>query len=130
MATITVAGVDQCPFLDKYEGAKTLYRQQGDWKLDDGHNPGRSDRIYNDTGGHYVIHDMGMQRRIVIRTEGTRSLVIWNPGQQQALTLDDIGPQWKEFVCVETANAGPGVVHVAPQQRHLLVHDIRLEPLA
>lgn len=127
---IYVTGVDKCPFLDKFQGAKETHIQQGNWTLNDAHNPGHSDRIYTKGGGIYDIVDPLMHRRIRIQTHGSEGLVIWNPGQEGAAKLDDIAHQWKEFVCVETTNAGPDKITVGPQQEHVLSHILSLEPLS
>ena len=127
-ANVSVRGVDGCRFVDKYEGARAVHQQRGDWTLFDAHNPGHSDRIYQDVRGNYVIVDEPARRSIHIHTDGSQSLVIWNPGEMGAANFDDIGPQWGNFVCVETVNAGADVILLAPGATHTLAQTVRLEP--
>lgn len=118
---VDVDGVDSLSYLDKYENYAQPRLQQGPWNLRDPRDPGRSDRIYTQAGGHYVLRDPVLKRRIELRTEGSRSLVAWNPGAAAAAKMADVGEGWRDYVCLEAANAGPDVVTVAPGGRHVLL---------
>ena len=120
-----VEGVDGLSYLDKYAGG-ARFVQQGHWVLADPRDPGRSDRIYGEASGHYVIHDPGMDRRIQLRTMGSRSVVIWSPGQETAAGMVDVGSAWKDYICVEAANAGDDVITLAPDEEHVLTQVIEL----
>jgi glucose-6-phosphate 1-epimerase len=126
---VDVQGLDGLDYLDKYEGYAHAHRQQGDWNLRDPRDPGRSDRIYTGAGGRYVLTDPVLQRRLVIGTEGSRTLVAWNPGEAAGSQMADVGPGWRDYVCLEAANAGPEVIELAPGGRHTLVQTIAVEPL-
>ncbi|MBO1749719.1 lytic murein transglycosylase [Stenotrophomonas indicatrix] len=121
---VDVDGVDGLDYLDKFENYAQPRRQQGPWSLRDPRDPGRSDRIYTQAGGHYVLRDPVLKRRIDLRTEGSRSLVAWNPGAEAAAKMADVGDGWRDYVCLEAANAGPDVVTVAPGGRHTLVQTL------
>jgi len=121
---VDVDGVDGLDYLDKFENYAQPRRQQGPWSLRDPRDPGRSDRIYTQAGGHYVLRDPVLKRRIDLRTEGSRSLVAWNPGAEGAARMADVGDGWRDYVCLEAANAGPDVVTVAPGGRHTLVQTL------
>lgn len=70
---------------------------------------------------HYRLIDPVWQREISLTTQGSQSVVVWNPGAQGALALVDVpDTAWKDFLCVEAANAGPDVVMLAPGARHHL----------
>ena len=65
---------------------------------------GPIDRIYH-TNKPVTLIDKGWQRSIMVRPLNTRQWVLWNPGQQTALSMKDVhqgGEQ--EFVCLEAAN--------------------------
>jgi len=126
---VDVDGVDGLSYLDKYENYATPRQQQGPWNLRDPRDPGRSDRIYTNAGGHYVLRDPVLKRRIEIRTEGSRALVAWNPGADAAAKMADVGPGWRDYVCLEAANAGPDVVTLAPGGRHVLRQTLSSAPL-
>lgn len=126
---VDVQGLDGLTYLDKFEDYATPRVQRGDWNLRDPRDPGRSDRIYTQAGGHYVLKDPGLKRRIEITTQGSASLVAWNPGAAGAAKMADVGARWRDYVCLEAANAGPDVVTLAPGARHVLQQTLRLLPL-
>lgn len=124
---VQVTGLDGLRYADKYDGGKHL--QSGDWTLQDPRDPGRSDRIYHGTGDRFELHDPVLQRRITLQTSGSRSLVVWNPGESGITAIADAPAQaWPEFVCLEAANAGEDVVALAPGQRHTLQQTLRVSP--
>ena len=126
---VRVSGLDGLTFLDKNDGFNP-HRQQGDWVLADPRDPGRADRIYGNGGGRYQLHDPGLKRRIDIAVQGSRTLVLWNPGAQAAARMADVGADhWRGFLCLEPANAGPEVVELAPGASHTLVQTISATPL-
>ena len=127
--TVEVDGVDGLDYLDKYENYAQPRRQQGPWTLRDPRDPGRSDRIYTQAGGRYVLRDPQLKRRITLQTEGSRSLVAWNPGEQAAAKMADVGAGWRNYVCLEAANAGPDVVTIKPGGRHVLAQTLSSTPL-
>lgn len=118
-AQVRVAGLDGLCYANKYDGRD--YTQTGEWNLHDPRDPGRSDRIYADTGDHFELIDPAARRRITLRTSGSRTLVVWNPGAEGARTFTDMPPEsWRHFVCLEAANAGTDVIGLAPGARHTL----------
>lgn len=101
---------------------------------------GACDRIYahpapsatsrNATRQRYVIRDTAWQRAIEIEIEGSRSVVVWNPGAQTAQHMVDVPDAgWTGFFCVEATNAGADVVHLAPGQSHTLRQTLRVKQL-
>ncbi len=125
---VDVSGLDGLTYLDKLDGG-TAHVQQGDWNLRDPRDPGRSDRIYTQAGGHYVLRDPGFKRTIDITTSGSRSAVVWNAGEVAAAKMDDIGAAWRNYVCVEAGNVGPDVIALAPGGRHTLKQVFAVKPL-
>jgi len=126
---VDVEGVDGLDYLDKYENYAQPRRQQGPWNLRDPRDPGRSDRIYTQAGGRYVLRDPVMKRRITLDTQGSRALVAWNPGADAAAKMADVGDGWRDYVCLEAANAGPDVVTVPAGGRHVLKQTLSVQPL-
>ncbi|MBD8637843.1 lytic murein transglycosylase [Stenotrophomonas sp. CFBP 13725] len=126
---VDVEGVDGLDYLDKYENYAQPRRQQGPWNLRDPRDPGRSDRIYTEAGGRYVLRDPVMKRRITLETQGSRALVAWNPGAEAAAKMADVGDGWRDYVCLEAANAGPDVVTVPAGGRHVLKQTLTVQPL-
>jgi len=126
---VSAEGVEGLDYLDKFENYAVAHRQQGDWSLRDPRDPGRSDRIYTGAGGRYSLLDPVLRRRIDLQTEGSRTLVAWNPGAAGAAKMDDVRDGWRQFVCLEAANAGPEVIELVPGARHVLRQTISVRPL-
>ena len=83
------------------------------------------DRIYHHPGAaqhaRYTLHDRAWQRSIVIETQGSQSVVVWNPGSEGARNISDLPDDgWRDFFCVEAANAGPDVIALASGAEHSL----------
>jgi len=124
---VDVSGLDGCMYLDKLDEGRE-YRQHGAWNLRDPRDPGRSDRIYTHTRGHYGVHDAGFSRRILMTTEGSQSAVLWNPGEIAAQQIADIGVGWRDYIALEASNAGPDMVVLPAGRQHLLRQTIAVQP--
>ena len=123
--SVRVDGVEGLQYQDKYTGGER-FSHAGPWQLDDPRDPGRSDRIYEDAGGRYRIHDSGLGRTVEVLTQGSRSVVIWNPGEEGGRGMPDVGGQWSQYLCVESANAGRDVVSIPAGGEHVLEQRFRL----
>lgn len=120
---VQVTGLDGLRYADKYDG--DTHVQSGVWSLHDPRDPGRSDRIYAGTGHRFDLLDPVASRRIRLDTFGSRSLVVWNPGEAGARDIADLPDDgWRNFVCLEPANAGEDAIELEPGQRHRLSHVI------
>ena len=110
-----VLGLDGIDYLDKVEGFARK-RQMGPVVFNS-----EVDRIYVGTSSATAIEDAGLSRRIAIAKGGSTSTVVWNPARERGARMPDVGPEaWRDFVCVETSNAGDDVVHVVPGASHTL----------
>lgn len=127
-STVRIKGLDGLTYLDKNDGM-AAHVQRGDWTLLDPRDPGRSDRMYGAADGQYQLVDPGLDRRIKLSVANGRTAVVWNPGEAAAAKMADVGPHWREFVCLEAANAGPDVVVLPPGENHVLVQMISVDPL-
>jgi len=125
---VRVEGLAGRSYLDKND-ANRSHLQQADWILADPRDPGRSDRTYPSAGGRYRLVDPGLGRAVTLEVEGGRSAVVWNPGEAAAARMADVGPHWREFLCVEAANAGPDLVELPAGASHALVQTVAVAPL-
>jgi glucose-6-phosphate 1-epimerase len=121
---VTVNGLEGCDYLDKVR----------DFERDTQTGPvtfrSEVDRIYLDTPATTEIRDPSMKRRIVIRSQGSRSTVVWNPWSEKAAQMGDLGPNgYLNMLCVETANAAGDTVTLAPGAQHRLVARYTIEAL-
>jgi glucose-6-phosphate 1-epimerase len=82
------------------------------------------DRVYNDTSGPCVIHDVAGRRRILLEKTGSKSTVVWNPWAAS----QDLGEwDWHEFVAVETGNVGENGIVLPPGAHHTMGSRIRVQ---
>ena len=80
-------------------------------------------------GARPVLPDPVLRRRSTLEPQGSRSLVAWNPGAEAAARMADVGDGWRDYVCLEAANAGPDVVTIPAGGRHVLQQTLSVQPL-
>lgn len=122
---ISIEGLEGLPYLDKLRGM-TPHFQQTPFALDKS-----CDRIYHhdaqDASHRYTLTDPTWERRIVIETQGSQSVVVWNPGSEGAQAMPDVPDTgWQEFFCIEAANAGPDVITLLPGAEHQLAQTLSI----
>ncbi|MBI5451609.1 MAG: D-hexose-6-phosphate mutarotase [Gammaproteobacteria bacterium] len=119
---IDIDGLDDCDYLDKVDNFAR--KRQHDAVTFDG----EVDRVYLNSVDDCIINDHGHQRQIVISKRGSASTVVWNPWQDKATKMGDLGDDgYRQMVCVESANAADDVVTIAPGQSHSLWVQYRVE---
>jgi len=119
-----VEGLDGCSYIDKVHGG-AQGQQHGPLGISE-----ETDRIYLGSGKHCTIRDPSMHRCIVIDSAGSDSVVVWNPWQEKAEAMGDLGPDgYRNMLCVETANAATDVVQLAAGATHRLVAEYSSKPL-
>ena len=74
IAGVSISGLERTPYLDKAGGSTE--RTQDDTPI---RFTGETDRVYLETTATCSIDDPGLQRRIVVSKENSRSTVVWNP---------------------------------------------------
>ena len=126
---VHVTGLDQLTYSDKFDNFNE-HTQRGDWNLQDARDPGRSDRIYADTGNRFELIDPSGQRKITLTTSGSKTLVVWNPGAEFIKTFADLPPEgWRNYVCLEAANCGADVIELGTDDSHVLQQTISVAAL-
>ena len=122
---VAITGLEETEYLDKVLGFAR--HRQGAEPL---RFSGETDRVYLATTSACRIADPAWQRRIVVAKTGSRTTVVWNPWTDRARALTDFGDdEWREMVCVETANTGEAAVGLEPGDAHTMSVHIRVEPL-
>jgi len=115
VSKVLLHGLDDTDYLDKLEGFARKV-QHGPISIDQ-----EVDRIYLDTASDCVIEDKTLKRNIIIIKCGSHSTVVWNPWQQTAEKMGDLGTQgYKQMLCVESSNAAEDVVTIEPGKSHQL----------
>ncbi len=80
---------------------------------------GKTDNAYLDVSGAAELIDPA--RRRVLRTEkgNSATTVVWNPWQDGAAALSDLGDEeWRQFACVEASNILSSTISLASGQEH------------
>lgn len=120
----TVTGLGDVIFLDKTDDMKAKV-QQGEITV-----TGPTDRVYLDTAGTCVLHDVAGKRNIVVTKNNSNTTVVWNPWDSGAEKLSDMdADEWKGFLAVETVNAAADTITLAPGQAHTMLTHVSVEPL-
>lgn len=110
IAGVRITGLDGCHYLDQLQQHARL-PQRGDVTIDR-----EVDRIY-EGGSHCLLHDGA--RQLAIDATGCGSTIVWNPWQDKAARLADMGDdEYRGFVCIENGNTGRATVTLAPGARH------------
>lgn len=115
ISTTRLFGLDDTDYLDKPDGFRRK-AQHGPVTFDQ-----EVDRIYLDTKSDCVIEDQGSRRSIIIIKCGSCSTVVWNPWQDVAEKMGDLGREgYRYMLCVESANAADDVVTIESGKEHHL----------
>jgi len=119
----SISGLEGTAYIDKTDGFKRK-------KL--GSEPVRitkeTDQVHLSTKATCVVRDVVWNRRIIVDKSGSDSTVVWNPWIEKTRGMSDMAPgDWKEMICVETANAADNAIHLSPGASHKLTATIRLE---
>ena len=119
---VSVHGLEGSGYIDKVDDFNTK-TQDGPVRI-----TGETDRIYMKTSGDCVIEDPGFNRSIRIKKSGSSSTVAWNPWDEKAIQMKDLGNlDYLKFICIETANAGDDTVTLSPGEEHELQMNIAVE---
>jgi len=90
----------------------------------------QTDNAYVNTANAVELLDTGLCRRIRVIKENSLTTVVWNPWQEGARSLPDLGKnQWQQMVCVEASNVLGFAVDLAPGAQHRMGATIRVEDL-
>jgi glucose-6-phosphate 1-epimerase len=106
IASVKVTGLERFPYIDKLDGA-TIKPATGQAIQFDA----ECDRVYMGTTGPCLLHDPVLGRQIRIENEDSSDTVVWNPWIAKAARMPDFGhDEWKQMVCIETANVSQAPV--------------------
>lgn len=113
--SVRVRGLDEVAYLDNTEGNREEI-QSGDLVIN-----ATTDNAYLNTHGSPELIDPILRRIIRTDKENSATTVVWNPWQQGATALSDLGDdEWQRMVCVEASNILGSAVSLAPGQEHTM----------
>jgi glucose-6-phosphate 1-epimerase len=111
--TVRVRGLDGATYQDNADANREKV-QSGDLTF-----AGATDNVYLNTPGPVELVDPTLRRTIRTEKRNSATTVVWNPGQQGAAALTDLGDdEWQRMVCVEACNVRSAVVSLGPGQEH------------
>lgn len=117
---IHLEGLDGAEYHDKTTDRDE--RQVGDVTI-----TGETDRVYRSDAPVTVV-DPVLGRRLRVTTTGAANRVVWNPWDELARTLDDVGDAWPTFVCVEGGNVLADAVTVQPGASRTMTYRVEVLP--
>ncbi len=104
---VKVLGLEGLRYLDKVDKGEEKI-QAGEVTIAE-----EVDRIYTGVQGDLTIVDEALQRRILIRSISSSTAVVWNPWSKISEQMADLGDDdYKQLICVETANAADEVIEI------------------
>ncbi len=131
LKTIRVGGLDGRDYADNNDPDAVgkpygpIKRQSGPVSFDER----ELTRLYAHSGECTLI-DAGLGRLVRIKTEGSLTTVLWNPGAERARAIPDLPPgAHQEFVCIESGTAGPDAMTLSPGETHVLKVTYTVEAL-
>jgi glucose-6-phosphate 1-epimerase len=106
---IVISGLTGTTYVDKTDNG-IVKSQPGPLTIDK-----EVDRIFRNVPDELIIDDKAFDRRIRIKSKGSRSAVVWNPWVKISAQMADLNDDdYEYFVCVETTNADADAVQVPP----------------
>jgi len=117
----SVSGLEGATYIDKTDGFKRKNAVRERVRI-----AKETDQVHLSTKATCVVHDPVWNRCIIIEKSGSDSTVVWNPWIEKTRGMSDMAPDdWKEMICVETANAADNAIHLLPGASHRLTALIR-----
>jgi glucose-6-phosphate 1-epimerase len=121
IARAKVVGLDGLTYLDNTDGNREK-PQTGELIL-----TGPTDNAYLRSEGSVQIRDELLGRTLTTEKCHSATTVVWNPWQQGAADLADLGEdQWHRMLCVEASNILAAAVQLEPGEEHTMRATLRL----
>jgi len=116
-----VRGLDGAGYLDNTDGNREKI-QRGDLAIS-----APTDNAYIGAHGAAEIVDPVLRRILRTEKQNSATTVVWNPWQQGAAALADLGDEeWQRMLCVEASNILSNAVTLNPGEAHTLAATISL----
>lgn len=120
LSEIAITGLEGVDYLDTV-GEHAERAQEGPI-----HFGGEVDRVYRAAPPVRIV-DRAFGGNITMESSGSRSTVVWNPFIQKAATIGDLPDDaYRDFVCIEAANAKHDVRTLLPEESHTLAMTLRV----
>jgi glucose-6-phosphate 1-epimerase len=118
-----VRGLNGVSYLDNVDQNREK-AQSGDVVL-----TGPTDNAYLNTQRAAELVDPVLRRTLRTEKVNSRTTVVWNPWQQGAAALSDLGQdEWQQMACVEASNILSASVSLQPGEEHTLRATLSIAP--
>jgi glucose-6-phosphate 1-epimerase len=120
---VRVHGLDGVSYVDNVEGNREKI-QHGDVSL-----KAATDNAYLQARGMVDLIDAANHRTLRTEKENSATTVVWNPWQQGAAALADLGDdEWRQMTCVEASNILSAAITIGPGEAHRMRARLSIEP--
>ncbi len=87
----------------------------------------KTDNAYIDVHSAAELIDSTWRRTIRTEKVNSATTVVWNPWQEGAAALSDLGnDEWRQFACVEASNILDSAIVLAPGQERTMQANIHV----
>jgi len=122
-ASVRVRGLNGARYLDNVDQNREK-TQSGDLVL-----TGATDNAYLNIQSAAELVDPVLCRTIRTEKENSRTTVVWNPWQNGAALLSDLGEdEWQQMTCVEASNVLSAAVWLVPGELHTMRANLSIAP--
>jgi len=119
---VEITGLEGATYIDKVEAFAEKQQPAEPLRFF-----GETDRVFPGTTATCVLKDPGLNREIVVEKSDSATTVVWNPWIAKAAAMADFADdEWPGMACIETANAGPDSITLAPGTSHTMTAKISL----
>ncbi|MGB2832562.1 MAG: D-hexose-6-phosphate mutarotase [Methylotenera sp.] len=125
IANVHVKGLEDALYSDK------VFAYERRVEKNDVRFNGEFDRVYLNTTADCTIEDTGLNRQVRVSKSGSQSTVVWTPWADKSHQMGDMGSpeEWRNMVCVETANALENAVVISPNRTHTMSVEYSVETM-
>ncbi len=112
IADVEIRGLESCTFIDTLEDRRSS--EDKSIKID-----AECDRVYLNVNEKITLHDKN--REVELTSQGASSAIVWNPWIEKGSRMSGMrADAYKEFVCIESANAFDNAYTLKPSVSHTL----------
>jgi len=120
--SVRVRGLDGVTYLDNTDSNRERV-QSGDVVF-----RSATDNAYLKTQTPLELVDPGLRRTVRTEKQSSATTVVWNPWQQGAASLADLGDEeWRGMACVEASNILESAIDLGPGEEHTMCSILSVE---
>ena len=119
-----IRGLDGAAYLDNTDDNREK-KQSGELAI-----ARATDSAYLGSQQPIVLLDPLLNRKVHIAKQNSNSTIIWNPWEDAANKMADMGAgEWQKFLCAEAANIRTDAIALHPGDKHTLTATISVSPV-